>query len=344
MSSEPGSTASARGMLAVALGVPSMSAALRGIRDARAAGAEAIELRLDLFEEPYDLPRLLAAREGVPVVVTLRPPDQGGRSPLPPDERLAILLNAARRGAEFVDVEWNATTPEHLAALRAAGARVVLSRHDFGGMPDLAAWYAELADLGADAVKVVGTAWGARDALAALAILRAADRPTIAIAMGAAGLASRVLAPREPACLLTYAALGTATATAPGQVSLAVLRDDYRASSLQPFTEIFGVLGPENGLLQSTATGWNRHFHHSGRPAVAVPFLLGPDEPVAAVLEAAKALPVQGWFLEDEATRRSAIAVLDALDAAALRTGRVDRIDRLEDGSLQGRWVGGGLA
>src|SRR5919199_6854020 len=124
---------SRRRMLAVAFGPPSMAEACAGLPRIR-RDADCVELRLDLFREPFDLPVLLRERGDLPVVVTLRPPDQGGRSPLEADARLKVLVRAAELGAEYVDLEWDAATPAALAAVRAAGAQAIVSRHDFGGV------------------------------------------------------------------------------------------------------------------------------------------------------------------------------------------------------------------
>ena len=69
-------------MLAVAFGPSTMAEALAGLPRIRAQ-ADCVELRLDLFEEPFDLPALLAACGELTVVATLRPPEEGGQSPLP---------------------------------------------------------------------------------------------------------------------------------------------------------------------------------------------------------------------------------------------------------------------
>ena len=136
-----------------------MPAAVEGLARIRHQQADCVELRLDHFDEPFDLEALLRERGDLPVVATLRPPDQGGRSQLPPDERLSILLKAALLGAEYVDLEDDVATPSAIASLRAAGARVIVSRHDFGGMPqDLArTWWRELSSLDADVVKRAAT-------------------------------------------------------------------------------------------------------------------------------------------------------------------------------------------
>src|SRR5579864_6983362 len=156
-------------MLAVAFGPPTMAAACAGLPRIREV-ADCAELRLDLFEEDFDLPTLLRARGSLPVVVTLRPPSQGGRSTLASEDRLKILVSAAELGADYVDLEWDAVSPSVLDAVRSAGAQVIVSRHDFAGMPPAFAdrWWTELADLGGDVVKVVGTCRNVRDSLAVM--------------------------------------------------------------------------------------------------------------------------------------------------------------------------------
>src|SRR5919206_3672042 len=138
-----------RAMIAIAFGPSSMAAALDGLPRIREQ-ADCVEFRLDLFEEPFDLPALLQERGDLPAVVTLRSVEEGGRSRLAPGERMEVLMSAAELGAEYVDIEWDAATPGAIAALHSAGARVLVSRHDFGGMPaDLAErWWPELAALG----------------------------------------------------------------------------------------------------------------------------------------------------------------------------------------------------
>src|SRR5213075_1693713 len=84
-------------MIAIAFGPATMAEALDGLPRIREA-ADCVELRLDYFEESFDLPRLLRERGDLSVVGTVRPPDQGGHSKLAAPERLAILLEAAQLG------------------------------------------------------------------------------------------------------------------------------------------------------------------------------------------------------------------------------------------------------
>ena len=323
-------------MLAIAFGPPTMAVACAGLPRIRAE-ADCVELRLDLFEEPFDLSVLLRERGDLPVVVTLRPPDQGGRSPLEADARLKVLVRAAELGAEYVDLEWDAATPAALAAVRAAGAQAIVSRHDFGGMPaDLAErWWPQLAALGADVVKVVGTASGPTDCMPLFRALCRADRPTIAIAMGERGLASRVLALRSDQCFLTYAAVADSAGTAPGQLTMREMREVYRADRLRSTTRVFGLLGPH--AESDRVAEYNAWFEADGFDCVAVPFTADSD--AAVIVAAYRELPVSGWHVHGDSLQREVALALDELAPAAAQQSKVNAIVRRADGALVGHWV-----
>lgn len=323
-------------MLAVAFGPPTMAAACAGLSRIREV-ADCVELRLDLFEAEFDLPTLLRERGSLPLVATVRPPEEGGRSPLAREERLKVLVQAAELGAEYVDLEWDAAVPAAMDAVHAAGAQVIVSRHDFARMPDGFAdrWWSELADLGADVVKVVGTCREARDSLEVLRVFARASRPTIAIGMGEAGLPTRVLALLSNECLLTYAALGDDSGTAPGQVSVADMRDVYHAARLGSGTRVYGLLGPH--VERDRLAEYNAWFADDGVDAVSVPF--AAVAAAAQTISAFRELPVDGWHLHGSELQRDALSALDSLSPEAARQAKVNAVVRRRDASLEGHWV-----
>ena len=323
-------------MVAVAFGPSTMAEARDGLPRIREA-ADCVELRLDLFEEAFDLKILLRERGALPVVVTLRPPEQGGRSPLPADQRLKVLLQAAELGAEYVDLEYDAASDAAQAAVRASGARVIVSRHDFAAMPAGLAdvWWPALAAQGADVVKVVGTPADARECLPVFEALAHADRPTIAIGMGVAGLATRVLALRSEQCLLTYAALDAGGGTAPGQLAVSEMRDTYRVGRLGAATRVYGLLGPHTESARLAE--YNAWFDADACDGVAVPFLAERD--AAAIVAAYRGLPVSGWHVHGGELQRDVVGVMDALGPSARRQGKVNAVVRGADGGLTGEWV-----
>jgi len=323
-------------MLAVAFGPPTMAAAYAGLKRIRDAKADCVELRLDFFEEAFELDVLLRERGDLAVVATLRPPSQGGKSTLEPRERVEVLVRAAELGADYVDLEWDVATPEALAAVHRAGARVIVSRHDFEGMPTRLEneWWPTLATMGADVVKVVGAARDARDCLPVLRALQRGERegvPTIAIGMGEAGLATRVLALRSPACLLTYAALDADGGTAPGQLSLEEMRETYRVERLTEATRVFGLLGPhvENDLLRE----YNSWFHTDGIDGVGVPMVASSE--AGDIVQAFREVPASGWHIHGAELQVDVAGVVQ--DRAG--RGKVNAVVRRGDGALDGYWV-----
>ena len=260
-----------RRLLAVALGLPTTADARRAMRSL-AGRADVVELRLDLMAE-YDLPELLRDRP-LAVVVTNRPLREGGRFSGSEAERGRCLLEAVDLGAEFVDVEWDA--PDLLTALarrRQADTLLFASSHDLVAMPaDLKERRRRLAESGADVVKVVGTARSLLDNLPIFRALEEAQTPTIAIAMGAPGLISRVLALRHDSCLLTFAAPDDAGGTAPGQIPLTSLLATYRARDIGPATVPYGVLSL-SPVDDATIARLNALASGEGRDAVWVPLV-----------------------------------------------------------------------
>ena len=190
------------------------------------------EVRLDLMET-FDLAQLIGEAP-CPLIITCRPPREGGRFPGSETERLAILAEAMRLGCAYVDIEWDsvAALPAH------GGTRVIASRHWTDRMPDqLWSAYAELRRH-ADAVKLVGMATSPADMLPVFDLLQRAPGPLVAIAMGEAGRLTRVLAPCFTSCLLTYGASEGATITAAGQISVDELADVYHLQHVGPHTAV----------------------------------------------------------------------------------------------------------
>jgi 3-dehydroquinate dehydratase/shikimate dehydrogenase len=323
------------GLIGVAVGPKSMAEALELLPRA-ASQADIVELRLDAFEEPFELAPLVEAAGACPLIATLRPIGQGGGSPAPAEERLAQLVRAVELGAAFVDLEWDAARPAAIEAVHQAGGEVLVSYHDFEAVPAnlLTTWEPRLRTLGADVVKLAGLARDVRDCLPMLDLLHASSAPTVAMAMGEAGLPTRILALREPACFLTYAALDGAAPTAPGQLLLSELRSVYHADRIGASTAVFGLLGSHGDAAR--VGRYNRWFAEAGLDAVAVPFVSGDG--AAEVVNAYRRLPVAGWHSAEDAAQRQVTGVVDELSGEARRRGRVNAITLRED-LLVGDWV-----
>ncbi len=237
------------------------------------AGAEAIELRVDCIRNVDAVEALLRGPHAVPFILTVRSATEGGEWAGDEPERVALLKRLGQRGPGYIDVElaaWERSAEmrrevgalcelkdsearhEDPKARRHAGAggahtrnTLILSHHDFTETPtELRRVFDRLEASPAGVFKAVFTAGDALDSFRVLAELRrrAGRREMIALAMGAAGLPTRVLAKKFGA-LLTFAALERGAESAPGQPTIAELREIYRWDALGPRTRVFGVVG-----------------------------------------------------------------------------------------------------
>src|SRR5262245_45255607 len=192
-----------RPLLCVTVTAPT-TAELRLRRDAVCAG-DLVELRLDSVSDP-DVAGALAGRRR-PVVVTCRPRWEGGAFDGSEEERRRLLTEALALGAEYVDVEWRARSDELMSLTR--GQRIVLSMHDYDGVPlDLADQVRAMGATGADVVKVAVRPRCLRDCLSLLEIGRARSQHAdlVLIGMSEYGLVTRVL-PARFGSVWTYAGL-----------------------------------------------------------------------------------------------------------------------------------------
>ncbi len=277
----------------------SMAELLRG-RDAVTA-ADLVELRLDGVAD-LDVAGALAGRRR-PVVVTCRPTWEGGRFDGPEAVRRAILEQAFACGAEYVDIEWRAGFDD---LVRAQAGRVVLSAHDFHGVPaDLSGQAREMRRTGAGRIKIAVMPARLTDLLPLRAV--AAEGPAIVIGMGGTGLPTRLLAAHFGS-IWSYAGQGAA----PGQVPAVTMAEVFRFPAVTAATAVYGVVG--NNVLHSLSPAMhNAAFTADGRDAVYVPFL--PAD-FADFLAFADAFGIAG----------ASVTIPYKLDALAAAQGRVDAL------------------
>ncbi len=188
--------------------------------------ADIVELRIDRIPN-VDLRRLIAARR-TPVIVANRSRQEGGGFSGTEEERVALLAEAVRLGADYVDIE-AATDPGLKATLISTIAggttRLIVSWHDFSGTPPADFLNAKLEECMADKpaiVKIVTHAGTTADCLRILALIPEALRREQGIAafcMGEKGKISRIMAPLLGSAI-SYASLEPEEASAPGQLTI----------------------------------------------------------------------------------------------------------------------------
>ncbi|HZB89480.1 MAG TPA: shikimate dehydrogenase [Terracidiphilus sp.] len=209
------------------------------------------EFRLDYLSKPLAalpyLKQFMAEHRDVSAIATCRRKPNGGHFAGTLAAELEVLEKAALAGCQIVDLEIESAEgakSAQLAKLRAAGAAILLSFHDFTRTRSLAQAADRIAAFKPDYVKVVSTARSLADNLAVLRIIedRSLASHVVGIAMGEEGLLSRVLGPRAGAAF-TFASFSEGTETAPGQITARTLLDLYRIEQLDQATRIFAVAG-----------------------------------------------------------------------------------------------------
>src|SRR5262245_45702151 len=271
------STPTTRPLLCATVTAPTM-AALRAERDA--APGDMVELRLDTVRDP-DVAGALAGRRQ-PAIVTCRARWEGGHFTGSEEERQRLLREALDLGAEYVDVEWRAGFDDLIA--RTEGRRIVLSSHEFTEMPgDLQDRARAMRATGAEVIKIAAKANRLSDRVPLLHVAR--HGRAVLIAMGDAGLSTRVLAGRFGSAW-TYAG----DVKDVGQVSASSLIDDFRFYAIKDSTELYGLVGSPIAHSVSPAMH-NAAFSASGRDAVYLPL---PATDAADFMAFAEALGLAG--------------------------------------------------
>jgi len=240
-----------------------------------------IELRMDYYSD-LDIPNLDKALAvfAPNVIATFRHPLEGGKNAAAADaDRLKYLQHACEHGVKYVDIEARTPRPQ----FRKNGAKLILSYHDFQGLPapqeGLLRLVTSMFDHPEiDICKIACFPKTVDDSLPLLKLLigiREARIPAIVLAMGEAGFWTRVVGPMFGAPL-TYSRGEGAPGTAPGQPTWRDLEEIYRYRHIQPDWPVYGVIGNPiahslSPLLHNTA------LKELNLPGVYLPFKVEGD-------------------------------------------------------------------
>lgn len=263
------------------------------LKQALEAGAELIELRLDyladLTADDIAALRRMAGDE-IPLLLTARCREEGGVWDADETHRMSRLIDLAPHG-DLCDIElatWersaNVRQKIELALQRLRGgnrdgasARLVLSSHDFQQRPaNLCRIVETMNGVGECGVaKIVFAARHISETFELFDLMHSNPKPILAIAMGEAGVITRILAKKFGA-FGTFASLGQGRESAPGQVSIEQMKNVYRWDAINRDTAVYGVIGHPVGHSMSPAIH-NAAFDRCGINAVYVPLLIEPS-------------------------------------------------------------------
>ena len=211
--------------------------ALTLIELAEKANADLVEVRLDGLRDHGDLTDL-AKHGNIQKIATNRLVSSLGGYEGTENEQKRILLSAAKKGFEYVDIEYSASNlKEFTTEVSENGAKPIVSFHDFQHSLELVELNTVLEQeiaSGADVCKIVTTAKRIEDNLTLLNFTAAAcNRANIVcFAMGDYGKISRLLSPLF-GCFFTFAALESGGETAPGQMTIQEMRTAYKLLGLK---------------------------------------------------------------------------------------------------------------
>jgi 3-dehydroquinate dehydratase/shikimate dehydrogenase len=315
---------------------------------ARAAKvADIIELRLDylddgdLIEVTQHLSDYLRESD-LPKILTFRSIDQGGNI-AEIEQRRKFWLSLGQLPEDcLIDLELDLAN--EFAQNASPGSfdwrNVICSFHDFAGFPkNLETIYEQMAATPAHILKIAVQTTDATDCLPIFDLpgrAQSEGREIIAIAMGPAGVMTRILGPSRGS-FLTYGSLGHESATAPGQVTARDLRQIYRIDQIDRDTEIFGIIGKPVGHSLS------RQIHNAAFAAAKVNAVYLPFEVTDAneflrrmVRPESRELDWNLRGLSVTAPHKSAVMDrLDWIDTAAKAIGAVNTIV-IREGQMRG--------
>lgn len=293
--------------------------------------ADALEFRLDMIKDPNIAQLIDASRK--PCIATCRPVWEGGAFKGSEAQRIGILEAASLIGVDFVDIELNAA-PETVAEFlrRKRDTKVIVSLHLLEAtIFDPVRIYRALRATRADVIKLAyntDDAWEIVFAAQFLASAKHDRQKAIAIAMGQAGEASRVLY-RKFGGWATYAAPEHGRGSAAGQIPANQLKKLYHADLLKPSTRVYGVIG--NPIDQSKGVYLhNPVFQKAGQDAVYCRF---PVRNLGAFMS--RMAPYLGGFSVTIPHKRDVIQYLDSVDVTAKAIGAVNTVIR-RNGKLTG--------
>ena len=296
-----------------------------------------IELRLDWLLSDREIDRFLqrleanrSARKGATLIATCRRHAAGGRYGGTIAKQLVHLADAIRAGCAWYDLEIETLRqcPRELVDVLLGEGRQLASAHFFKRMPkNLSRIAAELRRGRPAAIKLAAQCDSLSDSRKLLDFARK-QRNIVAIPMGDAALPARILALRERNA---FAYAPVENATAPGQVSLAEIKDVYRADRLDPRTSVYGVIGNPIGHSLSPAMQ-NAGFTARRINAVYLPFLV---RDLKDFLGAIDPLGIRG-FSVTLPHKEKILRHLDGCDPLAARIGAVNTVVVRGGGKLYG--------
>lgn len=217
--------------ICAAITAETIKEAIKMAEIAEKSGADILELRSDYLKESDQLSDI-AKSTRLPIILTLRKHDEGGRFTGSEKERIQTILKAVEDGFKYVDIELTAPSLTTLMEeLEDTDLKTIISHHDLVATPnpiEMVSTVKKEIQAGADICKIVTTANTIEDNFTCLNLVSEISKQhdVICFAMGKLGVISRVLSPLFGA-YLTFASVIKGRESAPGQLTVKEMRRIY---------------------------------------------------------------------------------------------------------------------
>ncbi|PCJ63022.1 MAG: shikimate dehydrogenase [Planctomycetota bacterium] len=311
-------------MICVPIIGPDMKQALEDISFVNGE-ADLLELRLDLIKN-FDLKQLVEST-GKDVIVTVRSNREGGQWDGDVASAIKELRSALNLGVRFIDVEW------HLASelTKEELGQAIISRHFFDEFPsNLKSILDELNEIPGAVTKIAMKIDQLEQNAEIFQLLRDRRKDTILIGMGELGRISRIAA-RAMGGFLTFAALSSGKESAPGQVTLAELKNKYYTKNNNQETKLYGVIGNPIGHSMSPDIH-NAGFNSIGFNALYLPLKVERVESFMSELA-----PYFDGFSVTIPHKEIFFTIADKVEEVVNKIGALNTLTKLSDGRWEGK-------
>ncbi len=242
-------------------------------------GADIIELRIDYLKDIDEkiLEKIIRSKQGK-VIVTCRPKHLGGNFSGSEKQRIKLLKRAIDSGAEYIDIEieaGDAILKEII--MNKKDTKIIISHHDFQktpGLNKLEKIYQKINSFKPDIVKIATTAVSINDCFT-IFNLQEGKSNLAALSMGIKGQLTRIL-PGKFGSMIAYASI-KGKESAPGQLSVKGLKEEYNFDEINKETKLLGVIG-EFAENSKSRFMHNSNFRKLKLNYVYVPLKVAPDE------------------------------------------------------------------
>ncbi|KAK4337764.1 hypothetical protein RND71_042251 [Anisodus tanguticus] len=332
-------------MVCAPLMAPSVEQLVHDMLQAKAQGADLVEIRLDAihnFQPHKDLPLLLTSKP-LPVLILYRPIWEGNQFEDDAHKQLEVLRWAKELGADYVELDLKIHNDSNCRILIASdftkkeksrwrsGCKIITSCFvdNATSKEDLSQVVAYMQSAGADILKIVTNANDITELEKTFHLLSHCQVPLIAYSVGERGLISQLLGPKFGSVLLYGSLDGNAV---PGLPSLGSLRQAYGVDFMDNDTKVFGLISKPVGHSKGPILH-NPTFRHVGYNGIYVPMFVDDLKEFFRVYSS----PDFAGFSVGIPYKEAVVSFCDEVDPFAKSIGAVNTIIRRPcDGKLIG--------